>query len=174
MRKGSKIKMRLPWLPAGLFHFPSSLLLKYGVSFSCVALARPSGIGMEIANFHTHKRPRRGHGNSRRSGNPEPRLCADTVMAANIRRSDDGIAPCAFPQHNFYYTQQGLWIPVSTRMTGWGCRILTAARITADNEKALGLPDAASGHISDAFRAGQATLGPYSQGRCLLGILAAP
>ena len=31
----------------------------------------------------------------------------------------------------------GLWIPVATRMTGWGSRILTAARITADNGKAL-------------------------------------
>ena len=38
----------------------------------------------------------------------------------------------------------------------------------------LGLPDAASGHISDAFGAGRATFGPYSQGRCLLGILATP
>ena len=74
----------------------------------------------------------------------------------------------------FIAHNKGLWIPVATRMTRWDCRILTAARITADNEKALGLPDAASGHISDAFRAGQATLGPYSQGRCLLGILATP
>ena len=32
----------------------------------------------------------------------------------------------------------GLWIPIATRMTGWGSRILTAARITADNEKAMG------------------------------------
>ena len=40
-------------------------------------------------------------------------------------------------QHNLHYTQQGLWIPASARMTGWGSRILTAARITVDNEKAL-------------------------------------
>ena len=40
-------------------------------------------------------------------------------------------------QHNLHYTQQGLWIPVATRMTGWGSRILTAARKMADNEKAL-------------------------------------
>ena len=41
--------------------------------------------------------------------------------------------------HNLHYTQQGLWIPVATRMTAWGSRIPTAARITADNEKALEL-----------------------------------
>ena len=45
--------------------------------------------------------------------------------------------PALSLQHNLHYTQQGLWIPVATRMTGWGSRILTAARITADNEKAL-------------------------------------
>ena len=45
--------------------------------------------------------------------------------------------PARLPQHYLHYTQQGLWIPVATRMTGWGSRILTAARITADNEKAL-------------------------------------
>ena len=45
--------------------------------------------------------------------------------------------PARLPQHNLHYTQQGLWIPVTTRMTGWGSRILTAARITADDGKAL-------------------------------------
>ena len=43
--------------------------------------------------------------------------------------------PAHFLRHNLHYTQQGLWIPVATRMTGWGSRILTAARIRADNEK---------------------------------------
>ena len=47
--------------------------------------------------------------------------------------------PAVFCQHNRHYTQKGLWIPVAGRMTGWGSRILTAARITADNEKALPL-----------------------------------
>ena len=51
---------------------------------------------MEITNFHTHKWPRRGHGNPHRSGNPEPWLWADTVMATNIRRVD-GIAPSTSP-----------------------------------------------------------------------------
>ena len=46
--------------------------------------------------------------------------------------------PALFLQHNLHYAQQGLWIPVATRMTGWGSWILTAARIKADNEKALG------------------------------------
>ena len=32
----------------------------------------------------------------------------------------------------------GLWIPVATRMTGWGSGIPVAARIKATNEKALG------------------------------------
>ena len=36
-----------------------------------------------------------------------------------------------------HYTQKRLWIPVATRMTGWGSRILTAARITANNENTL-------------------------------------
>ena len=45
--------------------------------------------------------------------------------------------PALSLQHNLHYTQQGLWIPVAARMTGWGSRILTAARITADNEKAM-------------------------------------
>ena len=45
--------------------------------------------------------------------------------------------PALSLQHNLHYTQQGLWIPVATRMTGWGSRILTAARIMTDNEKAL-------------------------------------
>ena len=40
-------------------------------------------------------------------------------------------------QHNIHYTQPGLWIPVATRMTGRASRILTAARITATNEKAM-------------------------------------
>ena len=34
---------------------------------------------------------------SRRGGNQEPWLCADTVMATNIRQVDGGIAPSAFP-----------------------------------------------------------------------------
>ena len=34
---------------------------------------------------------------SRRSGNPEPWLCAHTVMATNTRRVDGGVALCAFP-----------------------------------------------------------------------------
>ena len=38
--------------------------------------------------------------------------------------------PVVSLQHNLHYTQQELWIPVATRMTGWGSRILTAARIT--------------------------------------------
>ena len=45
--------------------------------------------------------------------------------------------PALSLQHYIYYTQQGLWIPVATRMTGWGSLILTAARITADNERAM-------------------------------------
>ena len=45
--------------------------------------------------------------------------------------------PAHFLQHNLHYTQQGLWIPVATRMTGWGSRILTAAQIMADNGQAL-------------------------------------
>ena len=54
-------------------------------------------IGMKIPNFHTHRWPRRGHGNSRPGGNPEPWPCADTVRATNIRRVDGGIAACVFP-----------------------------------------------------------------------------
>ena len=45
--------------------------------------------------------------------------------------------PALSLQHNLHYAPQGFWIPVATRMTGWGSRILTAARITAGNEKAL-------------------------------------
>ena len=45
--------------------------------------------------------------------------------------------PALSLQHNLHYTQQGPWIPVATRMTGWGPRILTAARIMADNDKAM-------------------------------------
>ena len=67
--------------------------------------------------------------------------------------------PARLPQHNLRYTQQGLWIPVATRilmaslrphmrmkmaifmaMTGWASRTLTAARITVDDEKALRFP----------------------------------
>ena len=63
-----------------------------------------------------------------------------TVMAANIRRVYDDIAPCAFPsaQPSLHTTRA-----LDSRCDGndgVGLRILTAARITADNEKAPGPP----------------------------------
>ena len=54
-------------------------------------------ITMKIVHFHLHVWPHWAIRHSRRNGNPEPRLCAGTVMATNIRRMDGGIAPCAFP-----------------------------------------------------------------------------
>ena len=158
------------------------------------AFSSSPGIIMKIANFNTHKWPRRGHGNSRRSGNPEPWLCADTVLATNIRRVDGGIAPCAFPSAQpLVHTKRALdsrcdendvvGLPDSHCGLNNGYQVTSSylplhgperGHRNADNETALGLPDAASGHISDAFGAGLATFGPYSQGRCLLGILATP
>ena len=48
-----------------------------------------------------------------------------------------GSHPALSLQHNLHYTQQGLWIPVATRMTGWGSRIPAATRITGDNRKTI-------------------------------------
>ena len=39
----------------------------------------------ENSHFHTHIWPRRSHGNSRRSGNPEPPSCAKTALSAIMK-----------------------------------------------------------------------------------------
>ena len=39
----------------------------------------------ENSHFHTHMWPRRGHGNSRHSGNPEPPSCVKTALSATMK-----------------------------------------------------------------------------------------
>ena len=155
MRIDPKIKMRLPWVcRQGFFIVPRHWYENSQFSYTYVAQARSSVI-LSAAGIQSP-----GYG--------------PTWSWRQIFGGWTASRPARPPQHNLHCTQQGLWIPVATRMTWWGSRILTAARITANNETALGLPDAASGHILDGFGVRRATFGPYSQGRCLLGILATP
>ena len=56
---------------------------------------------------------------SRRSGNPEPFLCADMLMATGKRQ-----ARASLGHRTLLKRQKGLWLPA-------------AAKITRDNEKAL-------------------------------------
>ena len=116
---------------------------------------------------------------SRRSGNPEPWLCADTVMATNTRRVDGGVAPCAFPsaQPSLHTTRDldsrcdendGVGVPDSPCGSHNGYQVTSSylplhgperGHRNADNEKALVAP-------SVRLPAGcpSATLGPCQNG----------
>ena len=70
----------------------SAITMKRLFSSPRVSLTKPSVITMKIGHFHPHVWPWRGHGNSRRSGNPEPPSCAKTVGSAKTRRVDSPIS----------------------------------------------------------------------------------